>query len=105
MTCPCRHYGCPTCTAGESAPYFCRSNGSVMPEGWPDVGYKEKRMRKRDGVMVEVPVTVSAHDLVLKLLRDALKTERAEYMRERGEIIRRIERENREMALEQGVLF
>lgn len=75
--CPgCARFLCDDCTPTRNAPYFARMTRREIPEGWPLKGFKERRGAKL--------VTVSAHDLIIKMLKDALKTERAEYLRNRS---------------------
>lgn len=74
-SCPgCTLFACPDCV--RTAPYFARMTRREIPEGWPLKGFKERRGAKL--------VTVSAHDLVIKLLKVALVTERAAYLAQRS---------------------
>lgn len=77
---------------GQRAPYFCRSTGSVMPEGWPEKG--EGRGKHHD---------ISA--MRRKFVKLGLKLYRAEYLKERGEIVRRMERENAELQQGENLLL
>lgn len=83
MTCPgCIAFLCDDCAPKRNAPYFARMTRREIPEGWPTVGYREKQQRQREGKMVEVTVTVSAHDLIIRMLEQVVRDGRAEHERE-----------------------
>ena len=68
---------CPDCGDVWRAPYFLRQCRKQLPEGWPAVGYRGKTASGKIK-------TVSAHDIHIKMLKQALKDYRAEYLAQRS---------------------